>query len=84
LLPATRLEYRVLELLFLSRDRLLSRQFILDHLYGGLDAPEVKTIDVTICRLRKRLAEAGAPDLIETVWGQGFRLRDPAEGQVSA
>ena len=56
---------------------------ILNHLYGGMDEPELKIIDVFICKLRKKLAEAsGGQNLIETVWGRGYVLRDPmmAEG----
>ena len=42
----------------------------LNHLYGGMDEPELKIIDVFICKLRKKLANAseGHP-FIETVWG---------------
>ena len=45
-----------------------------------MDEPEVKIIDVFICKLRKKLAQAGAGDLIGTVWGRGYVLRDPATG----
>jgi two-component system cell cycle response regulator CtrA len=50
----------------------------LNHLYGGMDEPEVKIIDVFICKLRKKLADAaGGDNYIETVWGRGYVLRDP-------
>jgi two-component system cell cycle response regulator CtrA len=48
-----------------------------------MDEPEVKIIDVFICKLRKKLAHAGAADLIGTVWGRGYVLRDPAVGAVA-
>jgi two-component system cell cycle response regulator CtrA len=51
---------------------------ILDHLYGGMDEPEVKIIDVFVCKLRKKLAQAtGGSHYIETVWGRGYVLQDP-------
>jgi len=50
----------------------------LNHLYGGMDEPELKIIDVFICKLRKKLAQAtGGNHFIETVWGRGYVLRDP-------
>jgi two-component system, cell cycle response regulator CtrA len=52
---------------------------LLDHLYGGMDEPELKIIDVFVCKLRKKLAQAtGGKHYIETVWGRGYALRDPA------
>ena len=51
----------------------------LNHLYGGMDEPELKIIDVFICKLRKKLAQAGADNLIATVWGRGYVLREPTE-----
>jgi two-component system, cell cycle response regulator CtrA len=51
----------------------------LNHLYGGMDEPEVKIIDLFVCKLRKKLAQAtGGSHYIETVWGRGYVLRDPA------
>jgi two-component system cell cycle response regulator CtrA len=50
----------------------------LNHLYGGMDEPELKIIDVFVCKLRKKLAQAtGGSHYIETVWGRGYVLRDP-------
>jgi len=71
-------EYAILELLTLRRGIVLTKEAFLNHLYGGMDEPEVKIIDVFICKLRKKLAQAGATDLIGTVWGRGYVLRDPA------
>jgi two-component system cell cycle response regulator CtrA len=73
-------EYAVLELLTLRKGVVLTKEAFLNHLYGGMDEPEVKIIDVFICKLRKKLAQAGAGDLIGTVWGRGYVLRDPASG----
>jgi two-component system cell cycle response regulator CtrA len=71
-------EYGILELLSLRKGRTLSKEMILDHLYGGMDEPELKIIDVFVCKLRKKLAQAtGGSHYIETVWGRGYVLRDP-------
>jgi two-component system cell cycle response regulator CtrA len=70
-------EYKVLELLSLRKNSVLTKEMCLNHLYNGLREPEVKIIDVFICKLRKKLAQAhhGA-NQIETVWGGGYMLRD--------
>ena len=73
-------EYAVLELLTLRKGVVLTKEAFLNHLYGGMDEPEVKIIDVFICKLRKKLAQAGAGELIGTVWGRGYVMRDPASG----
>ncbi len=73
-------EYAVLELLTLRKGIVLTKEAFLNHLYGGMDEPEVKIIDVFICKLRKKLAQAGASELIGTVWGRGYVMRDPATG----
>lgn len=54
----------------------LTKEAFLNHLYGGMDEPEMKIIDVFICKLRKKLASAGADNLIGTVWGRGYMMRD--------
>jgi len=71
-------EYAVLELLALRKGTTLTKEMFLNHLYGGIDEPEAKIIDVFICKLRKKLANAcGGENYIETVWGRGYVLRDP-------
>jgi two-component system cell cycle response regulator CtrA len=71
-------EYQMLELLSLRKGTTLTKEMFLNHLYGGMDEPELKIIDVFICKLRKKLAEAtGGQNLIETVWGRGYVLREP-------
>jgi two-component system cell cycle response regulator CtrA len=71
-------EYAILELLVLRKGMVLTKEAFLNHLYGGMDEPEMKIIDVFICKLRKKLALAGGTGLISTVWGRGYMLRDPA------
>jgi two-component system cell cycle response regulator CtrA len=66
-------------LLALRKGIVLTKEVFLNHLYGGIDEPEVKIIDVFICKLRKKLAVAGAADLIGTVWGRGYVLREPSD-----
>ena len=71
-------EYQILELLVLRKGTTLTKEMFLNHLYGGMDEPELKIIDVFICKLRKKLANASAgKNYIETVWGRGYVLREP-------
>jgi two-component system cell cycle response regulator CtrA len=73
-------EYAILELLSLRKGTTLTKEMFLNHLYGGMDEPELKIIDVFVCKLRKKLATAsGGDNFIETVWGRGYVLRDGAE-----
>ena len=69
-------EFAILELLVLRKGMVLTKEVFLNHLYGGMDEPEMKIIDVFICKLRKKLAEAGAPNVVGTVWGRGYMVRD--------
>ncbi|ASM72488.1 cell cycle response regulator CtrA [Pseudosulfitobacter pseudonitzschiae] len=49
-----------------------------------MDEPELKIIDVFICKLRKKLSTAtGGQNYIETVWGRGYVLCDPEPGVLS-
>jgi two-component system cell cycle response regulator CtrA len=76
-------EYQMLELLSLRKGTTLTKEMFLNHLYGGMDEPELKIIDVFICKLRKKLSEAtGGENYIETVWGRGYVLRDPASSEA--
>ena len=73
-------EYGILELLSLRKGTTLTKEMFLNHLYGGMDEPELKIIDVFICKLRKKLAAAtDGKNYIETVWGRGYVLREPDE-----
>jgi two-component system cell cycle response regulator CtrA len=76
-------EYQMLELLALRKGMTLTKEMFLNHLYGGLDEPQLKIIDVFMCKLRKKLGTAsGGKDYIETVWGRGYTLRPAHEGAV--
>jgi len=76
-------EYQMLELLSLRKGTTLTKEMFLNHLYGGMDEPELKVIDVFICKLRKKLSEAtGGETYIETVWGRGYVLRDPEKSEL--
>jgi two-component system cell cycle response regulator CtrA len=76
-------EYQMLELLSLRKGTTLTKEMFLNHLYGGMDEPELKIIDVFICKLRKKLSNAtGGDNYIETVWGRGYVLRDPEPDQL--
>jgi len=75
-------EYGILELLSLRKGTTLTKEMFLNHLYGGMDEPELKIIDVFVCKLRKKLANAtSGENYIETVWGRGYVLRDPPAGE---
>jgi two-component system cell cycle response regulator CtrA len=77
-------EYQMLELLALRKGTTLTKEMFLSHLYGGMDEPEMKIVDVFICKLRKKLASAsGGKDYIETVWGRGYVMREPVERAVN-
>ncbi len=78
-------EYGILELLSLRKGTTLTKEMFLNHLYGGLDEPELKIVDVFICKLRKKLVTATRGEhYIETVWGRGYVLRDPEEVGTTA
>ena len=77
-------EYAILELLVLRKGMVLTKEVFLNHLYGGMDEPEMKIIDVFICKLRRKLAEAGAPNIIGTIWGRGYMVRDPGSHSMQA
>jgi two-component system cell cycle response regulator CtrA len=77
--PLTTKEYQMLELLGLRMGMTITKEMFLNHLYGGMDEPELKIIDVFICKLRKKLANASqGKNYIETVWGRGYVLREDA------
>jgi two-component system cell cycle response regulator CtrA len=83
--PVTTKEYQMLELLALRKGTTLTKEAFLNHLYGGMNEPEMKIIDVFICKLRKKIAVAsGGKDYIETVWGRGYMLQEPSENSLQA
>ncbi|MDT0574580.1 response regulator transcription factor [Croceicoccus sp. F390] len=78
-------EYAILDLLSRRKGTTLTKEMFLNQLYNGMDEPELKIIDVFICKLRKKLALAcGGDNYIETVWGRGYVLRDPQEEAEAA
>lgn len=79
-LHLTTKEYAILELLVLRKGQPITKEMFLNHLYGGIDEPELKIIDVFVCKLRKKLQDSsGGDNFIETIWGRGYILRDPEE-----
>lgn len=73
----TNKEYAILELLAMRKGSVLTKEMFLNHLYSSMDEPEIKIIDVFVCKLRKKLADAsGGTNYIETVWGRGYMLKD--------
>ena len=78
-------EYQMLELLALGKDSTVSKEMFLNHLYGDLDEPDAKIIDVFICKIRKKLINAsGGQDYIETIWGRGYALREPTKQGIAS
>ena len=76
-------EYQILELLSLRKGTTQTKEMFLNHLYGGMDEPQLKIIDVFICKLRKKLANVSfGKDYIETVWGRGYVLRQPMDEEA--
>jgi two-component system cell cycle response regulator CtrA len=78
-------EYQILELLSLHKGATLTKETFLNNLYGGMDEPDAKIIDVFICKLRKKLAVASqGHNFIETVWGRGYLLREPSNQSMAS
>jgi two-component system cell cycle response regulator CtrA len=76
-------EHQMLELLSLRKGTSVTKEMFLTNLYGGMDEPGIKIIDVFICKLRKKLANAsGGQDYIETIWGRGYVLRQPTDKEA--
>lgn len=76
-------EYQILELLSLRKGLTMTKEMFLNHVYGGMDEPDMKIIDVFVCKLRKKLElSEGCGKYIETVWGRGYVLRDPEPTKI--
>jgi two-component system cell cycle response regulator CtrA len=81
----TNKEYQMLELLSLRKGTTLTKETFFNHLYDGMDEPDIKIIDVFICKMRKKLAKASnGKNYIETIWGRGYALRDPSADEARA
>ena len=77
-LDLTRREYEIIELLASRQGAPIAKEMFLNHMYGGMDEPEQKIIDVFVCKARKKIVQAsGGRDYIETVRGRGYTLREP-------
>jgi two-component system cell cycle response regulator CtrA len=75
-IPLTKKEYAIIELLAIKRGSILPKEAFLNHIYGGMDEPDVKIVDVFICRLRRKIAGlTGGLNFIETIWGRGYILK---------
>jgi two-component system, cell cycle response regulator CtrA len=75
-------QYAILELLSLRKGTIVTREMLLDHLYGGRDEPKIKIIDVLMCKLRQKIAQAnGGTHYIATAWGRGYVLDDPPDDE---
>jgi two-component system, cell cycle response regulator CtrA len=78
-------EYQMLELLALRKGTTLTKEIFLNHLYCGMDEPELKIIDVFICKLRKKLYNAsGGQEYIETIWGRGYNIQEPRQRRIAS
>jgi len=77
MVPLTGKEFSILEALVVRKGVVLTKEMLLNQLYGGIDEPEMKIIDVFVSKLRKKLAEAGVHNMISTVWGRGYAIHEP-------
>lgn len=76
------MEFAIVELLAIRKDKIVPRSALIQHIYTGVDEAKPKIIDVFICKIRKKLQERNC-DLIQTVWGCGYVLRSqPGEGAL--
>lgn len=80
----TRREFDVLEMLFLRRGSLVTKTDFLQRLYGSEDGPDSRTLDVFICKVRRKLAAAAAAEFIRTAWGRGYMAEEPPAAAVAA
>lgn len=79
-IPLTTKEYLIVESLGLRKNMTLSKEQLLSRIYGGIDEPQDKIIDVFVCKVRKKIREAtGDYGLIDTVWGRGYVIRENVE-----
>jgi two-component system, cell cycle response regulator CtrA len=85
ILSLTSKEYGILELLMLRKGTPIKKETFISHLYGGIDEPEIKIIDVFVCKLRKKIQDlSGGDNYIETLWGRGYAIKDPTAEGISA
>ncbi len=77
MIPLTNKEYSILEILALKKGKPISKEHLLDQLYGGIGEPEPKIIDVFVCKLRKKIEKITKKNYIGTIWGQGYMINNP-------
>lgn len=76
-LNLTSKEYALFELLALRKGTTINKEQFLNHLYGGMDEPEMKIIDVFLCKIRRKIEKITKTEsYIQTVWGRGYILKD--------
>ena len=83
-LSLTSKEYGILELLMLRKGTPIKKETFISHLYGGIDEPEIKIIDVFVCKLRKKIQDISGANYIETLWGRGYAIKDPDAEPISS
>lgn len=83
-IPLTSKEYSILELLTLKRGSIITKETFLNHIYGGMDEPDLKIVDVFICKLRKKMSDmSGGLNFIETIWGRGYTIKENPDFEKS-
>jgi two-component system cell cycle response regulator CtrA len=82
--PLTSRETQLLELFMLRRNRIISKDQVMHCLYSDGDYPELRIVDVYVCKIRRKLRSAGAPKVIRTVWGCGYMLEEPSAAALAA
>ena len=75
-------EYQIIELMIVRKGKVLTKDMFLDHLYGGRDEPELKIIEVFICKLRRKFG--ARRDMIRSVWGRGYMLASRDDDRLAA
>ncbi|MBV1798394.1 response regulator transcription factor [Siccirubricoccus sp. G192] len=82
--PLTAREFDFLQTLMLHKGVLLTKERFMSSLYADSEAPDLKIVDVFVCKLRRKLAACGAAEMIRTVWGRGHVLFEPSADAVAA
>jgi len=79
-LDLTAKEFALLRYFMTRPGDVLSQETLLEHVWDEHADPFTNTVRVTVGTLRRKLVAAGEDQLIETVVGRGYRLRDRVEG----
>lgn len=73
--PLTQLEFDLLTFLAARPGQAFSRDQLMERVWGSDEFSDTGTVTVHVRRLRSKLGDGEEPDLIETVWGIGYRFR---------